>query len=158
MEDTVILALSDHYPYGYSNTEQMLEYAGGTDLLCLDNTPCFIWSADLTPMTVSKTLNTSDLFPTLLNLLRIEPEYHYLGRDAFDPDYVGYAFFADGSWESEGVLCRKNIADDQSEVTVVRNRYGKVIDDEWLRTTTEAAREFAWISNLILISDYYGKT
>jgi len=155
LEDTVIIALSDHYPYGYSDTEQLLAYADGTDLLCLDNTPCFIWSADITPMTVSKTLNTSDLFPTLLNLLGIESEYRYLGRDAFDPGYVGYAFFADGSWASEGVLCRKNIDDEQSEVTVIRNKYGKVIDDEWLRTTTEASREFTFMSNLILISDYY---
>ena len=155
LEDTAILALSDHYPYGYSDTEQLLEYSGGTDLLCLDNTPCFIWSADLTPMTVSKTLNTSDLLPTLFNLLGIDPEYTYLGMDAFDPNYVGYTFFADGSWVSEGVMCKKNITDNQSEVIVIQNKYGKVIGDEWIRTTTEAAREFALISNLILISDYY---
>ena len=157
LEDTVIIALSDHYPYGYTDTEQLLEYSGGADLLCLDNTPCFIWSADLTPMTVSKTLNTCDLLPTLMNLLGLDPEYSYLGRDAFDPDYVGYAFFADGSWASEGVLCRKNITDAQSEFTVIWNKYGKVIDDEWIRTTTEASQEFALISNLILTSDYYGK-
>ena len=137
------------------NTEQLLEYSGGTDLLCLDNTPCFIWSADIMPMTVSKTLNTSDLFPTILNLLGIDPEYQYLGEDAFDPNYTGYAFFTDGSWASEGVLCRKNIADEQSEVTVIWNKYGKEIDEEWIRTTTEASREFTRISNLILISDYY---
>jgi phosphoglycerol transferase MdoB-like AlkP superfamily enzyme len=155
LEDTVIIALSDHYPYGYTNTEQLLEYSGGTDMLCLDNTPCFIWSADITPMTVNKTLNTSDLFPTILNMLGIDPEYQYLGRDAFDPNYVGYAFFADGSWASEGVLCRKNLTVDQSEVTVIWNKYGKVIDDEWIRTMTEASQEFTFISNLVLISDYY---
>ena len=110
---------------------------------------------DITPMTISKTLNTSDLFPTLLNLLGIEPKYQYLGRDAFDPNYNGFAFFADGSWASEGVLCRKNIADDQSEVTVIWNKYGKVIDDEWIRATTEASQEFTLINNLILMSDYY---
>jgi phosphoglycerol transferase MdoB-like AlkP superfamily enzyme len=155
LEDTVIIALSDHYPYGYTNTEQLLEYSGGTDMLCLDNTPCFIWSADITPMTVNKTLNTSDLFPTILNMLGIDPEYQYLGRDTFDPNYVGYAFFADGSWASEGVLCRKNLTVDQSEVTVIWNKYGKVIDDEWIRTMTEASQEFTFISNLVLISDYY---
>jgi arylsulfatase A-like enzyme len=106
-------------------------------------------------MTVNKTLNTSDLFPTILNMLGIDPEYQYLGRDAFDPNYVGYAFFADGSWASEGVLCRKNLTVDQSEVTVIWNKYGKVIDDEWIRTMTEASQEFTFISNLVLISDYY---
>lgn len=155
LENTVIVALSDHYPYGYTNTEQLLEYSGGTDLLCLDNTPCFIWSADITPITVHKTVNTSDLLPTLLNLLGIDSKHQHLGRDVFDPNYIGYAFFANGSWASEGVLCRKNIADDPSEVTVIWNKYGKVIEDEWIRTTTEASREFTLISNLILMSDYY---
>lgn len=157
LDDTLILALSDHYPYGYTDTEQLMDFSGGTDLLCLDNTPCFIWGADITPMTVSKTLNTSDLFPTLLNLLGIEPKYQYLGRDAFDPNYNGFAFFADGSWVSEGVMCKKNITDDQSEVTVIQNKYGKSIDDAWIHTTTDAAQEFTLISNLLLISDYYRK-
>jgi hypothetical protein len=88
-------------------------------------------------------------------LLGIDQEYQYLGRDAFDPNYAGYVFFADGSWASEGVLCRKNLTDDQSEVTVIWNRYGKTIDDDWIRTTTKAAGEFTFISNLILTSDYY---
>jgi arylsulfatase A-like enzyme len=109
-------------------------------------------------MTVSKTLNTSDLLPTLLNLLGIDPEYTYLGRDAFDPNYVGYAFFADGSWVSEGVMFKKNITDSQSEGTVIQNKYGKAVSDEWIRTTTEDAQEFTLISNLILISDYYRET
>ena len=30
--------------------------------------------------------------------------------------------------------------------------------DEWIRTTTEAAREFALNSNMILVSDYYRET
>lgn len=107
------------------------------------------------PMIISKTLNTSDLFPTLLNLLGIEPEYPYLGSDAFDPNYVGYAFFSDGSWASEGVLCRKKLADDSSEVDVIWNKYGKEIHDEWIRSTTAASQEFTLISNLILTSDYY---
>ena len=155
LDDTVIIALSDHYPYGYSDTEQLLEYSGGTDLLSLDNTPCFIWSAGITPMTITKTLNTSDLLPTLLNLLGIEAQYNYLGHDAFDPNYEGYAFFADGSWVSEGIMCKKNIAGNYADVTVINNKYGKDISSEWIHEITESSREFTTISNLILLSDYY---
>ena len=43
--------------------------SGVGDALLLEKTPCFIWSADLQPMKVDKTLNTSDLLPTMLNLL-----------------------------------------------------------------------------------------
>ena len=155
LDNTVIVALSDHYPYGYSDTNQMLGYSGGTDLLFLDNTPCFIWSSEIDPITVTKTLNTSDLLPTLLNLLGIEPEFNYLGQDAFDPNYEGAAFFADGSWVSEGVMCKKNLDNGQTEVTVIDNKYGITINDEWIREKTDAAREFTSISNLILLSDYY---
>lgn len=155
LENTVIVALSDHYPYGYNDTEQLLEYSDATDILSLDNTPCFIWSADITPMRVNKTLNTSDILPTILNLLGIDTDFNYLGRDAFDPNYVGYAFFADGSWASEGVLCKKNIDDKVSDISVIQNKYEKEINEEWLVNTTQAAQEYALISNLLLISDYY---
>ena len=109
----------------------------------------------MTPMTISKTLNTSDLFPTLLNLLGIDPKYSYLGRDTFDPNYAGYAFFPDGSWVSEGVMCKKNVTDNQEEVTVINNKYGKTVSQEWLLDITEASQEFTLISNLMLVSDYY---
>ena len=157
LENTLIIALSDHYPYGYSNTAQLLDYTGGTDLLTLDNTPCFIWSADMTPVTVRKTLNTSDLFPTILNLLGIEPEYNYLGRDAFDPEYEGYVFFPDGSWVSNGVMCKMNIGGCDSEVSIIDNKYNVPVSQEWIQETTTASHRFTVISNMILLSNYYGK-
>lgn len=155
LDNTVILALSDHFPYGYTDTEQLLAFAGGDDLMFLDNTPCFIWSTDLTPMTVTKTLNTADLLPTLLNLLGITPDYLYPGRDAFDPDYEGYAFFSNGSCVREGVMCKKNITANQPELEVIHNKYGKAVSAEWLSETMKASQEFIEMNNLILMSDYY---
>lgn len=156
LEDTVILALSDHYPYGYSDTEQLLAYADhAQDLLLLDNTPCFLWSADLEPMTVRKTLSTSDLLPTLLNLLGIPQDYHYLGRDAFDPNYEGYAFFPDGSWVSDGVVCRNYPAEGVS--TIAANKYGRTLNDAWIQNMIDESCTFTKISNLLLVSDYYNQ-
>ena len=74
LENTVIIGVTDHYTYGYKDLPSLMTLSGVKDELLLEKTPCFIWSADLTPMTVSKTLNTSDLLPTLFNLLGIDPE------------------------------------------------------------------------------------
>lgn len=156
LDDTVILALSDHYPYGYSDTERLLEYADhAQDVLLLDNTPCFIWSRDLAPMTVTKTLNTSDLLPTLLNLLGIPQTYNYLGRDAFDPNYEGCAFFPDGSWATGGVVCRASANGRSEEAKIVQNKYEREITDEWIQKMLDESRDFTKVSNLMLISDYY---
>ena len=99
LQNTVIIGVTDHYTYGYKDEESLLELSGVTEKLLLEKTPCFIWSPDLEPMEVNKTLNTSDFLPTVLNMLGIEPEYDYIGSDAFDDGYKGYALFSDGILE-----------------------------------------------------------
>lgn len=156
LEDTVIIALSDHYPYGYTDEAQMLEFANGADdLLALENTPCFIWSADIEPMNIDKTLNTSDLIPTIINLLGIETDNKYLGRDIFDPSYEGYAFFPDGSWACDGVICRNLMNDSKDGYRIALNKNQKSISDEWVSEMFERSNKHTVVSNLILLSDYY---
>ena len=46
LENTVIVAITDHYAYGFKNEELMLECSGVEDVLLLEKTPCFIWSPD----------------------------------------------------------------------------------------------------------------
>ena len=46
LENTVIVAVTDHYAYGFKNVELMLAQSGVEDTLLLEKTPCFIWSAD----------------------------------------------------------------------------------------------------------------
>lgn len=154
LENTVIVAMTDHYTYGYSNDQELMELSGlkeGQELL-LENTPCFIWSADAPDITISKTLNTADLVPTVLNLLGIQSPYTFLGSDAFDPNYAGYAIFPDGSWISDGVACA---VDSNMEYQVVMNKYGKELSREYLTEMAEKARDFIEVTNLLLVSDYY---
>jgi len=87
LENTVIIGITDHYTYGYKDMDSLLQLSGVEETILLEKTPCFVWSADCTPMTVDKTLNTADFLPTMLNLLGIRSPYHYLGQDAFDPRY-----------------------------------------------------------------------
>ena len=149
LENTVIIGMTDHYTYLYKNTDELLELSGVSkeNQLLMEKTPCFIWSMDCPNMQVDKTLNTADLLPTVLNLMDMNPDWQYLGRDAFDPGYSGYCIFPDGSWISDGVLYQGG--------KVLVNEKNKACTEEYLEQMNETARQFIHISNLLLTSDYY---
>ena len=151
LENTVIIGVTDHYTYGYKNTEELHTLSGVEDTLLLEKTPCFVWSADCEPMTVDKTLNTSDFLPTMLNLLGIDSPYSYLGRDAFDPNYEGYAYFPDGSWICGGVVCKT----EGSASIILQNETGKEVSQTYMQEMHEKVMAYIRMSNLLLTSDYY---
>ena len=152
LEDTVIIGVTDHYTYGYKNTRELYALSGVEHDLLLEKTPCFVWSVDSPSVTVEKTLNTSDFLPTMLNLLGIDSPYRYLGQDAFDPNYEGYALFPDGSWICDGVACLVSAG---GEAEVIQNLNNKAITEQWFKEMSQKSSEYIRISNLLLTSDYY---
>jgi hypothetical protein len=151
LENTVIIGVTDHYTYGYNNLEELYAHSGVDEQLLLEKTPFFIYSPNGPDMDVSKTLNTADIVPTLLNLLGIDSPYNYLGQDAFDPNYEGYAIFPDGSWISDGIVCQF----DDHKPTILRNENNKPLTDEDLLQMSELCQNYIHISNLLLSSNYY---
>ena len=151
LENTVIIGMTDHYTYGYKNTEELLALNDTDQELLLEKVPFFVWSADSPDVDVEKTVCTADVLPTVLNLMGIDSPYHYLGQDAFDPDYVGYAIFPDGSWASEGIFCR--IVDNQP--VILQNLYNLPVEAEDYAAMAAIAQDFIGTSNLLLTSDYY---
>ena len=151
LENTVIIGVTDHYTYGFKDTKTLLELSGVEDELMLEKTPCFIWAAGMEPVEVDKTLNTADLLPTVLNLMGIEPPFGYLGQDAFDPAYEGYALFPNGSWVSDGVICKM----ESGVPEILANEKGKDLTAEYMAKMSDRVLEFVGISNLLLTSDYY---
>ena len=149
LENTVIIAYTDHYAYGFKNEELMLEMSGVEDTLLLEKTPCFIWSADGPVMEVDKTLNTSDLLPTVLNLMGIQTSYNYIGQDAFDFRYTGFALFPDGSWVCNGVAYSAA----SEEVHILED--GASADPDWVADMSDYLHQYVQINNLILETDYY---
>ena len=149
LDDTVIIALTDHYTYGYKNLDELYDLSGVDDPLLLERTPCFIWAKDLPHQEIDKTLNTSDMLPTMLNLLGITPEVNYIGRDAFDPAYQGYAPFSDGSW------FQGDLAYNSEEKKLIFLEGQRKVDKEKLAQITEEVARFGDINNLILETDYY---
>ena len=154
LENTVIIGVTDHYTYGYKNTQELYGLSGTKIDLQLEKTPCFVWSLNGPDMEVDKTLNTADFLPTMLNLLGMSSPYQYLGQDAFDPNYEGYVLFSNGNWISDGVVCR---VDAGGKSTVVENRKNKTLTDTYLQEMSEKTNAFIRVSNLLLTSDYYQK-
>lgn len=152
LHNTVIIGVTDHYTYGYKNMEELYAHSGVDDDLLLEKTPFFVWSADCPDIEVTKTVNTSDVLPTVLNLLGIKSPYNYLGQDAFDPNYEGYALFPDGSWITNGVACK---AQPGGGYTTLKNEKGIDISAEYLAKMSDKVQTYIHISNLLLTSDYY---
>ena len=145
----MIIAMTDHYAYGFKNEELMLEQSGVEDVLLLEKTPCFIWSADGISLDVEKTMNTADLLPTVLNLLGVNSGYDYLGQDVFDSRYAGYALFPDGSWVCDGVA----YSSATEEVHILQE--GKTVTAERMEEMASYVNDFVRINNLILDTNYY---
>ena len=139
LKNTVIIGITDHYTYGYKDMDSLLE-----------KTPCFIWSMDLPAMDVDKTLNTSDLLPTVLNLLGVESGYHYIGRDAFDESYDGFAPFSNGSW-----ICGDVAYDADTETVLYLKEGVEPVSEDFLSKMTQRVEEFTRINNLILETNFY---
>lgn len=149
LENTVIIGVTDHYSYSMKDQKRVRELSDVPVDLMVEKTPFFIWSSGLEPMTVSTTLNTSDIAPTLLNLFGLSPDTQYVGQDAFNPSYSGYAIFSDGSWIDSNVVYQNG-----EVVYEFSNGAAAQTDIEQMNQT---AQDFIEINNLILKTDYYSK-
>ena len=150
LDDTVIVAVTDHYTYGYKDMESLYALSGVQEDLLLEKTPCFIWSTDLPAQKVDKVLNTSDLLPTVLNLLGVDSEYPYIGCDAFDDAYSGFVPFSDGSWICGDVAFD---AGEQKHFSVSGEQ--QTLSAQLRQEMEKRVQEFIRINNLILETDYY---
>jgi len=153
LEDTVIVAVTDHYAYGYNDQEEIKTLSGVDHELLLEKTPCFIWSADKPQIKVDKPVFTADVVPTMLNLLGIDSPYSYLGQDAFDPTYGGCVYFPDGSWIADGVVAFRNSS--TATYDILANENDIDITVEYLLKMQQKAEAFIVANNAILPCDYY---
>jgi arylsulfatase A-like enzyme len=149
LENTVIIGVTDHYTYGFKDMETLMDVSDVEETIWLERTPCFIWTPGLEPTVVEKTLNTADLLPTVLNLLGVESPYRYMGQDAFDDRYMGYALFPNGSWVCDGVAYST-----ANHKTFILEE-GKTATAERMQEMANYCYDFARINNLILETDYY---
>ena len=145
LDNTVLCVYDDHYAYGLTDRTVLETYSDAAGGRLLERTPCFIWYKGCTPQTVTKTLQTVDLLPTLANLFGL-PVPDTMGRDAFDPSYEGYAIFPDGGWLTDQAYAEN----------------GKIIWNDGMTEEEVAqmhafARRFQQVNDAILDTDYYAQ-
>ena len=150
LENTVIIGVTDHYTYGYKDVDSLLKLSNVEEEILLEKTPCFIWSSDLPAMEMDKVLNTSDLLPTVLNLLGVDSPYDYIGHDAFDESYPGFVPFSNGSWISGDTAFDSG---SQKLISISGNQ--QTVTAEYQQKLAAAVQNFIRINNLILDADYY---
>lgn len=161
LENTVIIGITDHYTYGYRvpgsldlDYETMYALSGVDQELLLEKTPCFIWSGDIQAQEVETTMSTVDFLPTVLNLLGVESDYHYLGHDVFDGDEDQTVAFSDGSW-----ICGNLAYDVSQNLLFTLDGTDPRLDAHYTLVTegyySEQVEQFIKNNNLILKSDYY---
>ena len=150
LHNTVIIGVTDHYTYGYKDMDALLTLSGVEEEILLERTPCFIWSAELGAQKVDKVMNTSDLLPTVLNLLGVESRYRYIGWDIFDESYEGFVPFSDGSW-IYGDIAYDAVTEEYLSVSGKQQTVSAGLQAQM----EEKVHEFIRINNLILDTDYY---
>lgn len=99
MDNTVIVAMGDHYPYGLLDKEALYDLSAVDEYeQLLYKVPCVIWTPGMEAVKVDKTASSIDVVPTIVNMMGMGDTAVYIGNDIFDENYAGYAYFSDGSW------------------------------------------------------------
>ncbi len=99
LDDTVIVAFSDHYPYGFTDRKTLMELKGASDHNFIHHTPFFIWHNNMEPYEVRDVSANIDILPTIADLFDLN--WHpkdYLGQNVLNNNYDGFVLFADYSW------------------------------------------------------------
>ncbi len=120
LDDTVLVLVSDHYVYGYSDANYVaLKKNVSNDPKALQNTPFIIWSKDIKHKEVNTILDTADILPTLLNMLGIEYNpMNYIGEDVFSKYHDNFVWFSDGTIIGENN--KDNLA--KANLNIIKNR------------------------------------
>ena len=146
LENTVIIGYTDHYTYTLKDQDKVLELSKVDVPLLVEKTPYFIWAKGIQPAKVEKTVSTLDMLPTIANLFGLD-QHKYLGRDAFDPTYEGYAFFSDGSFITNEVVY------ENGEVT--KEFYPNAAEAIDVKELSRTVQYLVQLTNMILETDFY---
>lgn len=135
LDKTVLVFVSDHYVYGYSDTDYVaMKKNKLNDRKELQNTPFIIWAKDIEGKQIDTILDTSDILPTLLNMLDIDYDSkNYLGDDVFSPSHDNFVWFSDGTFikskdcnlSDESILTKTNYNINKNRNILLTNYYGK---------------------------------
>ncbi len=140
LDDTVIVAYTDHFAYGVSSEEQLKEWKGDTLSYCV---PAFIYSTRLKPKQISKPMMTIDWAPTIVNLFDLSKEARYLGNDALDSETEGLVYFETGAWMDETMHYIPSEEPFEAEDLI------------YIQKQTQRVKKNIQINDMVILGDYY---
>ena len=138
LDDTVIVAFSDHYAYGMDKN-LLYQLKEEDEFNFLANTPLIIWANDINYQEITKVTSTMDILPTVANLfgLNWNPNY-YVGSDALDNNTEGFVIFRDFSWYDGDVYYTSDN-----------------LENEYINEVNKKINDIIKFSEYIIGSDYY---
>lgn len=144
LEDTVIIGFADHYAFGMQDKELLEELSIESGNPILENTPAFIYNVGIDPLQVNKTMQTTDLGPTIENLFGVEVAKNVMGHDIFDEEYSGYAIMPNFTWISNGTYVKDGSVIEMEDMS-----------EEEISEMNYYIEKVYHINDSILDSDYY---
>ena len=143
LDDTVLVLFTDHYMYGYSDTDAILKEKDVDNLNLIQNVPFIIWSNDIKGKKIDTFMDTSDIVPTLLNLfdIKYDPRY-YVGTDVFSKNHEEFVYFANS------VFYDGDLYYDGKDKITDKNK-------EYIEITLEVINKKMWMNKQIILGDYF---
>ena len=144
LDNTVIIAFTDHYSYGISDKKKVLALRGEDEGAIVEKVPFFIYSSGLKPQEVKKVTSAIDILPTISNMLGLENNGYYLGEDAFDNNYKGLVYFPNGNWYDGNIYYKS----------------GQVIDEsnkEYIDEINRYIEKLVDINDYVILTDYFSR-
>lgn len=147
MDDTVIVLMADHYPYGLGDENVETLVGHSLDSVELHHTNLIIWNNKLKTQKVDKVCMNIDVIPTVYNLFGLDYDSRlFMGKDIFS-NTEGLAILNDRSW-----VTSKGTYYSSSSKFVSKN--GNV-DQNYVKNINQIVNNRLNISKRIIESNYY---
>lgn len=147
LDDTVIVLLADHYPYGLGdeNIEKLVGHP--LDSVELHHSNLILWNSKLKTNKIEKVCMNIDVIPTIYNLFGLEYDSRlFMGKDIFSTT-EGLAILGDRSWvTSQGTYYTS------TGKFVSKN---DEVDQNYIKNTNQMVYNCLNISRRMIESDYY---
>ncbi|MBE6147108.1 MAG: LTA synthase family protein [Firmicutes bacterium] len=148
LEDTVIVLLADHYPYGLTEKEIAEVSTYDRDgIVELNHNSLIIWNSEIEKTKVDKVGMSIDVIPTVYNLFNISYDSRLLmGKDIFSTT-EGIAIMKDRSW-----VTNKGTYFSSTNTFVPKN---EPVSDEYINYINNIVANRLNVSKMIVSNNYY---
>jgi phosphoglycerol transferase MdoB-like AlkP superfamily enzyme len=146
LDNTVIIGVTDHYTYSFTNQDLVHELKGITDDNLIHKVPFFIWSNNINHQEVTNVNSNIDVLPTIASIfaLNYNPKY-YLGKNILDSNYNDFVFFRDYSWNDGNTYFKNNQV------------IGSDVSNEYIKEKNNKINSILDINKKVLETNYFGR-